>query len=68
MTTQKIQQLIERENERREEDMLHQARQIITAISEEQEMIITHNDNIKALRTKLLSLKTVQLDSGVITG
>lgn len=68
MKTDKIQELINRENERREDAMLDQANEIIRAITSEQGAIERHNQNIADLRKKLTELETTPINPTSIIG
>lgn len=68
MTTDKIQHLINTENEEREEQMLRQARNIIREISHEQQKILDANKRVEELRAELKSIETSTIDATSIIG
>ena len=66
MDRSKLTRLIEQKNERKEDDALRQASQIIDAIAREQQQIVKSNETIVALRKELADLEIEQIDPTAI--
>ena len=68
MQTDKINQLVQRQNERREEETLHAAEQIIEKIVEFQKQKARADQCISELRDELKALEATTINANDIVG
>ena len=68
METTKLTKIIDRKNERLEEEALNQAAHLIEAIARQQRLIVEANDAIAQHRKELAALQVEQLDPIAILG